>query len=72
MKKSEKVIRNRIKRFVTTEFQGMYTILWNANLLEKDIKKTAENIFLQMCEEGLFEVVKKNAGDVAFYNVRKK
>lgn len=73
MKKlSEKAIRNRIKRFVTTEFQCMYTILWTAKLLEKDVKQTAIGILFQMCDEGLLEIEEKRIGNVTYRSVRKR
>lgn len=73
MKKlSEKAIRNRIKRLVTTEFQCMYTILWTAKLLEKDVKQTAIGILFQMCGEGFLEIEEKRIGNVTYRSVRKR
>ena len=73
MKKlSEKAIRNRIKRLVTTEFQCMYTILWTAKLLEKDVKQTAIEILFQMYGEGLLEIEEKRIDDVTYRSVRKR
>lgn len=73
MKKlSEKAIRNRIKRFVTTEFQCMYTILWTAKLLEEDVKQTAIEILFQMCGEGFLEIEEKRIDNVTYRSVRKR